>query len=89
MEGDRNQLEALLPNIAAQMRCALSNLHLAAAQLVPAAQREQDPDLDARAALLDQSYYQLLRLAGNLSAAAMLQSDAPLSLQDGDIVVAV
>ena len=89
MEGDRNQLEALLPNIAAQMRGALSNLHLAAAQLVPAAQREQDPDLDARAALLDQSYYQLLRLAGNLSAAAMLQSDAPLSLQDGDIVEAV
>ena len=49
MERDPIQLEALLPNIAAQMRGALSNLHLAAAQLVPAAQREQDPDLDARA----------------------------------------
>lgn len=86
MEPEKNQLEALLPNIAAQMRSALSNLHLAAAQLVPPSQREQDPKLDARCALLDQSYYQLLRLAGNLSAAAMLQSDAPLPLQDGDIV---
>lgn len=86
MEPDHKELEALLPNIAAQMRGALSNLHLAAAQLVPASQREQDPELDARAAVLDQSYYQLLRLAGNLSAAAMLQSDGLLPVQDGDIV---
>ena len=89
MEQDHNQLESLLPNIAAQMRGALSNLHLAAAQLVPAAQREQDPELDRRAAVLDQSYYQLLRLAGNLSAAAMLQSDGPLPVQDGDLVATV
>ena len=53
MEPDHKELEALLPNIAAQMRGALSNLHLAAAQLVPAAQREQDPALDARAAVLE------------------------------------
>ena len=54
MEPDYHQLASLFPNIAAQMRGALSSLHLAAAQLVPAAQRERDPALDAKAALLDQ-----------------------------------
>lgn len=86
MEQDQNQLASLFPNIAAQLRGALSNLHLAAAQLVPASAREQDPALDARAALLDQSYYQLLRLVNSLSSAAYLTSDAPLSLQNRDIV---
>lgn len=79
MDLDDRQQAFLFSNIAAQLRGALSNLHLAAAQLVPASQREQDPELDARAALLDQSYYQLLRLVNNLSAAAQyLGSDAPL-----------
>ena len=57
MEPDQNPLASLFPNISAQLRSALSNLHLAAAQLAPASAREQDPALDARAALLDQSYY--------------------------------
>ena len=55
MEPDHRQQAFLFSNIAAQLRGALSNLHLAAAQLVPAEAREQDPELDARAALLDQS----------------------------------
>lgn len=86
MEPDENNLALLFPNIAAQMRGALSNLHLAAAQLAPAAAREADPALDARAAVLDQSYYQLLRLVNSLTAAAALNSDTPLPLQDQDIV---
>ena len=69
MEPDQNPLASLFPNISAQLRSALSNLHLAAAQLAPASAREQDPALDARAALLDQSYYQMLRLVSSLSAA--------------------
>lgn len=90
MEPDEHQQAFLFSNIAAQLRGALSNLHLAAAQLVPAAQREQDPELDARAALLDQSYYQLLRLVNNLSAAAQyLGGSKPLPLQDRDIVETV
>ena len=38
---------ALLPNIANQMRSLLSNLYLAASQVIPPEQREQDPALDA------------------------------------------
>lgn len=86
METDHDFLAALFPNIAAQLRGALSNLHLAAAQLAPSAEREKDPALDARAALLDQSYYRLLRLVNSLSAAADLTSDRPLSLQNKELV---
>ena len=86
MEPDQNNLSLLFPSVAAQMRGALSNLHLAAAQLAPADAREQDPALDARAAVLDQSYYQLLRLVNSLSAAATLAKEGPLPLQDRDIV---
>lgn len=86
MESEQNQLAALFPSVAAQMRSALSNLHLAAAQLAPAAEREQDPALDLRAARLDQSYYQLLRLVNNLSLAACLTDETPLPLRDKELV---
>ena len=56
------------------------------AQLAPAAARETDPDLDARAALLDQSYYRLLRLVNDLTAAGCLgQEEPPLPLRDRDL----
>ncbi len=89
MEPENHNLAAPFPSVAAQLRIALSNLHLAAAQLAPADAREKDPQLDARAAILDQSYYQLLRLVNSLSAAAYLQNDDPLPLQDRDIVALV
>ena len=60
-------LAALLPNIAAQARGVLGSLRLASIQLAPAEAREKDPALDRKAALLDQSYYRLLRLVNNLS----------------------
>ena len=40
MESDQNQLASLFPNVASQLRSAMSNLHLAAAQLAPASARE-------------------------------------------------
>lgn len=86
MDSERNELAALFPNVAAQMRSALSNFHLAAAHLAPAAAREQDPALDAHAALLDQSYYRLLRLVNSLSMASYLTHEAPLPLRDADVV---
>ena len=86
MDPDLYPLTLLLSNISAQLRGALSNLHLAAAQLVPAREREKDPELDARAARLDQSFYQLLRMVNTLSASAYLTSDDPLPLRDCDIV---
>ena len=81
--------EALLPGIAVQMRAALSNLHLAALQLAPPAKRDEDPELDQRAAVLDQSYYRLLRLVNNLTAAQIFQKEGPLPLRDLDIVQVV
>ena len=60
---------ALLPNIANQMRSLLSNLYLAASQVIPPEQREQDPALDAKAAILEQSFFRLLRLVNSMSAA--------------------
>ena len=76
---------SLLPQAASQLRGALANLYFAAAHLAPAAQRERDPDLDAKAALLDQSYYQLIRLVNNLSATRYL-SGKPLPMRDRDVV---
>ena len=79
-------LSALLPNIANQMRGLLSSLHLAAAQAIPAQAREQDPALDAKAAVLDQSFYRLLRLVNSLSSAEYLAAAQPAALRDADLV---
>ena len=86
MEPEMHELAKLFPNIAAQLRGSLGTLHLAASQLVTAEQREADPLLDAKAAVLDQSYYQMLRLVNNLNQAALLRSDKPLGLRDTDLV---
>ena len=69
MDEETFDISAVFPNIAIQLRSALANMHLAAAQLAPAAEREKDPELDAKAALLDQSYYRMLRLVNNLNVA--------------------
>lgn len=89
MEQDNKDLAAFFPDVAAQLRLALSNLYLAAVQIASPEARESDPALDEKAALLDQSYYRLLRLVNNLSAAAALTTKAPLSLQDRDVVALV
>ncbi len=89
MEQDENRLASLFPDVATQLRVALSNLHLAAARLAPAEARENDPALDQKAALLDQSYYRLLRMVNSLSSASYLTSSDPLPLQDRDIVALV
>lgn len=86
MEPAENYLASLFPNIAAQMRGPLSNLHMAASLLISAEERENDPALDAKAAVFDQSYYQLLRLVNSLSSAAYLADTSPLPLRDRDLV---
>ena len=84
---DQHETEAaLLPNIANQMRGLLSNLYLAASQAIPPEQREQDPDLDTKAAILEQSFFRLLRLVNSLSAAEYLSDSWPLALRDADLV---
>ena len=79
-------LAQVLPALSTQMRYALGNLYLAAVSLVPAERRESDPRLDAQAAVLDQSFYQLLRIANNLTSAAQLSESDTISLRDYDIV---
>ena len=86
MENDRDLLSALLPQLAAQLRGAMGNLHLAAAQLIPPEAREKDPALDAKAALLDQSYYRILHLVDHLTAVANLEAHRPPALQNRDMV---
>lgn len=85
MDSEVDALPVLFPHIAVQLRGVLSNMRLAASQLAPAAAREQDPELDARAAVLDQSYYQLLRMVSNLTAAG-LYSRKSWPQQDWDLV---
>ena len=82
----QEDLAALLPNLANQMRGLLSNLYLAASQAIPAEAREQDPVLDAKAAVLDQSFYRLLRLVNSLSSAEYLAEAQPAALRDADLV---
>ena len=87
MEPEMHELTKLFPGVAAQLRSSLGTLYLAATQMVTAEQREADPALDAKAAILDQSYYQMLRMVNNLNQAALLCSEKPLQLRDTDLVV--
>ena len=89
MKQDHDQLASLFPHVATQLKQALSNLNLAASSLIPAKAREQDPDLDARAAIMDHSYYRLLRMVNSLSAAEYLVSDEPLPVQNLDLAALV
>ena len=82
---EKDHLTALFPQIASQMRYALSNLHMAASALAPVEEREWNAELDHRAAVLDQSFYQLLRLVNQLSAAVYLTSEEPLPLHNRDV----
>lgn len=85
----RSSLSQLFPSIAAQMRSVLSNVHFAAAAIAPPEAREEDPELDAKAAVMDQSYYQLLRLINNLTVAAGLESEQKLEAKNQDVVALV
>ena len=86
MEPDLEILSQMFPKLSSQLRLALHQLQLAAAQLVPAAQREKDPELDARAAVLDQSYYRILRLVNELSATAWFSQEKKARLKNVDLV---
>lgn len=82
-------LASLFPSIAAQLRGMLSGMYLAATALAPAQARENDPELDKRAARLDQNYYQMLRLVNSLTAAARLDARTPLPMRECDLVTVV
>ena len=70
-------LQDALPNVATQMRGSLSNLYTAVGRLLPPEELEQQPELTQSAAILNQSYYRLLRMVNNLSALAILKEHTP------------
>ncbi len=82
---DKDLLGQLLFQISGQLRTPLGNIHSALTHLAPPERRELDPELDRNAALLSQSYYQLLRFANNLSDAAAFSSADALPLRSGDL----
>lgn len=87
MDENREELfSALLPSIAARMRTLLANLHLASMALASPEERDRNPELDNRASRLDQSYYQLLQMATQMSMTGELMRDAPLKMQNIELV---
>ena len=76
MDLEQNQLASLFPNIAVQMRQNLANIRLVTQRLIPASERENNPDIDAKASIMDQSYYRLLRLVQCLDNASKLTDES-------------
>lgn len=78
--------EQLLSDAAAQLRMALGSMSSVLSRIIPPEARDADPRLDAHAALLYQSYYKMLRIVNNMTAAAELASERPLPLRNDDFV---
>ena len=79
-------LQDALPNVATQMRGSLSNLYTAVGRLLPPEELEQQPELTQSAAILNQSYYRLLRMVNNLSALAILKEHTPFPTANVELV---
>lgn len=84
-EEELRLLAETLPNVSAQLRSSLGNVYAAFSRIATPERRAKDPELDRQAALLQQNYFRLLRLAGNLTGASRLMEDAPLPRQNGDL----
>ncbi len=63
-------LNEILPNVAAQLRGSLGNMHVALLRMAPG--EGMDAATERNMAILSQSYYRAMRLVNNLSAAPML-----------------
>lgn len=79
---EKRILGSVLPNIAEALRSPLNNLHMAAQRL--AVPETQDT---AESAILQQSYYRMLRMVSNLTMGPELLSDAPFETQNLELVV--
>ena len=79
-------LQDALPNVATQMRGSLSNLYTAVGRLLPPEELEQRPELTQSAAILNQSYYRLMRMVNNLSALAILKEQTPFRTANVELV---
>ena len=83
---EKQMLREVLPGIAVQLRGALANIHGALGRLAPEQLRDRDNRTDHSAAILCQSYYQILRVVNNLSDAPMLAEDKPFDTENVELV---
>ena len=81
-EEERLILTGVLPGVAAALRSPLHNLHMAAQRLAA-----QDGAGSAESAVMQQSYYRMLRLVSNLSMGPELLSDKPFETRNEELVV--
>ncbi len=79
----------LFPLLASAMRVELSNFYMAFQQMVSDEQREEVPEVDLYAARMDRSYFRMLRMVNNLTAAVYLRGQEEYDLQPWDIVETV
>lgn len=85
-EQSRELLCRVLGSVASQMRGSLGNIHTALDRLLPADETERSGADVQSAAILSQSYYRLLRVINNLSAAPILAEDTPFARRDEELV---
>ena len=83
-EEELHLLGQVLPHVAQQLRLPLNNLALAAQQLT--SRTEADEKEQRAGAVLQQSYFRMLRLVNNLDFAPLLLSDTPFYKQNTDVV---
>lgn len=83
-EAELRLLGKVLPNVASQLRGAMGNLYAAMQSAVP--ETSDDAHLMRNREIMQQSYYQMLRLVNNLSAAALLVEDVELPTQNTEVV---
>ena len=83
-DDDIRLLAETLPNVSMQIRNALSCFHSALEGIAPPERCALDPELDHQSAILQQSYFRLLRLANNLTEASNLVTGVskPMQLMD-------
>ena len=77
-------LNEILPNVAAQLRGSLGNMHVALLRMTPA--EGADAVAERNMAILSQSYYRAMRLVNNLSAAPMLLETTPFLTANVELV---
>ena len=82
----RGELGEVLQQVSGQLRSSLNNIYRSLERIAPPELRDQEEGLDMDAAILCQSYYRILRLANNLSDAAILDKPIRARLRNDDIV---
>lgn len=86
-EKEKNLLAQVLPDIAQELRAAMTNVYIAVERIAPNELRERHADLDRSAAVFTQNFYRVTRMLGSLNDAAELAESGlfPMLLND-DII---